>query len=242
MSKDVVGAVYKTSVGKKLIHQIASTIVNKNVYGGAAKNVATKFLRTNAFTTIVLVVVTSIPDFWRLLSGEISGPQFAKNIVILCGGFAGCAGGALAGAKLGSVLGGGAGLFGVIGGTLGGAAIGALTKAAADLIRKDDAELLMPIIQVALLQLSHDYMIQSEEEFKHCIQAIASERVIEPSLFRKLQKCKNDFERIKVAMDAFDYYFSVVIRDRRKVTLLGNQQLVLRAINELENYIPNEKI
>lgn len=242
MSKDVVDAVYKTSVGKELIHQIAAAIVEKNVYGGAAKNVVTKLLRTNALTTIALVVVTSIPDVWRLLSGQISGPQFAKNIVILCGGFAGCAGGAVAGAKIGASLGGGAaGPLGVVGGVLGGAAIGALTKAAADLIRKDDAELLMPILQVALLQLSHDYMIQSEEEFEHCIQAIANERVIEPSLFRKLQKCKDDFERVAVAMDAFDYYFSVIIRDRRKVALLGNQQYILDSVNKLENYIPAEE-
>ena len=116
-----------------------------------------------------------------------------------------------------------------------------MTKAAADLIRKDDAELLMPILQVALLQLSHDYMIQSEEEFEHCIQAIANERVIEPSLFRKLQKCKDDFERVAVAMDAFDYYFSVIIRDRRKVALLGNQQYILDSVNKLENYIPAEE-
>lgn len=242
MSKGVVDAVYKTNIGKELIHQIAAVVVEKNVYGGAAKNVVTKLLRTNALTTIVLVVVTSIPDVWRLLSGQISGPQFAKNIVILCGGFAGCAGGAVAGAKIGASLGGGAaGPLGVVGGVLGGAAIGALTKAAADLIRKDDAELLMPILQVALLQLSHDYMIQSEEEFEHCIQAIANERVIEPSLFRKLQKCKDDFERVAVAMEAFDYYFSVIIRDRRKVALLGNQQYILDSVNKLENYIPAEE-
>ena len=234
MSKGVVDAVYKTNVGKELIHQIAAVVVEKNVYGGAAKNVVTKLLRTNTLTAIALVVVTSIPDFWHLLSGQISGPQFAKNIAVLCGSFAGCAGGAIAGAKLGGAFG------GIAGGVIGSAA-GLLVKAAADIIRKDDAELLMPIIQVALLQLSHDYMIQSEEEFEHCIQAIANEQVIEPSLFYKLQKCKDDFERVNVAMDAFDYYFSVIIRDRKKVALLGNQQLVLSAINELENYIPNEK-
>lgn len=234
MSKGVVDAVYKTNVGKELIHQIAAVVVEKNVYGGAAKNVVTKLLRTNTLTAIALVVVTSIPDFWHLLSGQISGPQFAKNIAVLCGSFAGCAGGAIAGAKLGGAFG------GIAGGVIGSAA-GLLVKAAADKIRKDDAELLMPIIQVALLQLSHDYMIQSEEEFEHCIQAIANEQVIEPSLFYKLQKCKDDFERVNVAMDAFDYYFSVIIRDRKKVALLGNQQFVLSAINELENYIPNEK-
>lgn len=234
MSKGVVDAVYKTNVGKELIHQIAAVVVEKNVYGGAAKNVVTKLLRTNTLTAIALVVVTSIPDFWHLLSGQISGPQFAKNIAVLCGSFAGCAGGAIAGAKLGGAFG------GIAGGVIGSAA-GLLVKAAADKIRKDDAELLMPIIQVALLQLSHDYMIQSEEEFEHCIQAIANEQVIEPSLFYKLQKCKDDFERVNVAMDAFDYCFSVIIRDRKKVALLGNQQFVLSAINELENYIPNEK-
>lgn len=234
MSKDVVNAVYKTSIGKKLIHQIAAVVVDKkNVYGGAAKNVVTRLLRTNTLTAIVLGVVTSIPDFWHLLSGQISGPQFAKNIVILSGAFAG----AEIGATLGSVGGpGGSAVGGVIGGVVGGAA----SKATADKIRKDDAELLMPIIQVALLQLSHDYMIQSEDEFEHCIRAIANERVIEPSFFRKLQKCKDDFERVAVAMDAFEYYFSVIIRDRKKVVLFGNQQYILDSVNKIEDYIPVE--
>ena len=41
-------------------------------------------------------------------------------------------------------------------------------------------------------------------------------------------------------MNAFDYYFSVIIRDRKKVALLDNQQYILDSVNKLEKYIPIE--
>lgn len=229
MSKNGVDYVYKTEAGRKLIHQMVKALFGKEIYGAAAKNVATKFLRTNAITNTALLVVTSLPDAWHLVAGQITGPQFFKNLFVTGCSITGAGSGALLGAKVGA----GAGPAGMAGGMIGGLALGWASRKVADMIRKDDAERLLPLIQVAIVQLSHDYMIQTEEEFAYCTNLIANEGVISTSLFHRMQKCGNDFERVHVAMDAFDYYFSVTIRQRKKVLLAHNQQLMLDSINEI---------
>lgn len=234
VSKNGVDYLYKTEAGKKLIHQIVKDLFNKNIYGaaakGATKNAAIRFLRTNTITNISLMVVTSLPDTWHLISGHISGPQFFKNLFTTSGSIAGALGGGVLGARIGGSA---AGPIGFATGIVGGLALGWASKKIADMIRKDDAELLLPLIQVAILKLSHDYMIQTEDELNLCTGAIAQNNVINTDLFHKMHKCDNDFERVDVAVAAFDYYFSAIIRQRKTLKLRKNQQMLLNSINDI---------
>lgn len=230
VSKNGVDYVYKTEAGKKLIHQIVKALFNKEIYGAAAKNAATRFFRTNAISNTALIVVTSLPDAWHLIAGHISGPQFFKNLFTTSGSIAGALGGGVLGARIGGSA---AGPIGFATGIVGGLALGWASKKIADMIRKDDAELLLPLIQVAILKLSHDYMIQTEDELNLCTGAIAQNNVINTDLFHKMHKCDNDFERVDVAVAAFDYYFSAIIRQRKTLKLRKNQQMLLNSINDI---------
>ena len=97
------------------------------------------------------------------------------------------------------------------------------------------------LIKVALLWLSRDYMIQNEEEFNKCINAITSEGAIESKFIRAMYSIgkddNNDLLRVQIAYEKLEYYFGAVIRQRKTVCLMKNQQLLLDSINELSELI-----
>lgn len=221
--------IYKTKAGKKMIQNIVSPASGKAATSDAAKKTTSKLLKSSSILNTIFFVVTTLPDAWRfVVSKKISGPQFLKNLVVLGGSFAAGMGGMAVGLAAGGPVGSLAmGLVGTIGGEK-------ATKFIMDQVIKDDSEKLMPIIQVALLQLSHDYMIQTEEEFEHCMRAIASENVINQDFFYALHQCPNDFARVRFVMETLDYYFSVVVRERPKVRLSETQPMILRIINRIE--------
>lgn len=229
-AKESVDYVYQFDAGKELIHKLVKTLFNRNFYGGAAKNAATKFLRTNVIGNVVLVVVVSVPDAYHCLRNEMSVPQFVENMVV--------SGTSIAAGTLGAFLGSALGPAGMIGGGLAcGVGFAWTSKRIARYIRKDDTEKMYQLIRVALLWLSHDYMIQNEEEFNKCINAITNEGVIDSSFIRAMYSIgkdgDNDLLRVQIAYEKLEYFFGAVIRQRKTVCLLKNQKLLLDCINEL---------
>ena len=229
-AKSSIDAVYKVQIGKELIHNLSKSLWDKGIYGRASKQVATKFIRTNVITNLGVFVITSIPDTFFVIRGEISKPQFIKNLVVN--------GTSLAGGTLGAWLGACLGPYGMIGGGLAGGVIFNWTsKKIADSISKDDSEKMYELIKVALLHLSHDYMIQSEDEFQKCIEFIHQEKAIDTTFIRAMYSIgcddDNDFLRVQIAYEKLAYYFYAVIRQRKTVCLTNNQEKVLDAINEL---------
>lgn len=225
-SKKFVNAVYKTKIGQTLVHQIAKAGGGKAIHGAAAQNKVIKLFRSNAITYTAFIIVYSLPDMCRVFSRKISFAQFGKNIFVTICGVGGGAVGVAAG-----TFGGPVGSF--AGGLIGAESAQRAGKWIADKIVKDDAEKLLPYVQIALLQLSHEYMLQNEDEFEHCMRAINSEQAINQDLFYKLNKCPNDFDRVAIAMKELDYYFSVIVRERKKVQLLNNQQPILAYFKRL---------
>lgn len=231
-SKDVVNFVWQTDVGKKLIQQVAKNILQKNVSGGAAKQVVVKFLRTNAVTQLTLFIVTSVPDTWNLLRGRISGKQFFKNLVIN--------GTSLVGATVGAVLaarwGGWAAVSGAV---VGGGATGWATKKVADFIYKDDSERMQKIVKAAIVELSNDYLIQTEEEFDFCMNMIRVEGAINPDLFKCMYSAgmtdygEDDFLRANIAYRALEYYFGATVRNRKTLRLCDNQGTINKYVANL---------
>lgn len=230
-AKGSIDSIYKTKVGKKIIHKLAEAIVKKNITGAAAKNTVVKVLRTNAITNIALAVVSGIPDTTRMIGKKISGAQYIKNLVVSTSSIAGGTIGSLLGTAAGGPIG------GIAGGLITAAGTGWITKKIADKIRKDDAERMYELIKVALIQLSNDYMIQTEEEFLKCIDYIVSEKAIDTNLIRGMYSIgyddNNDFARIELAYMRLEYYFGVVIRQRKTFCLKKYQETLLENIDDM---------
>ena len=229
-AKSGIDSAYKVKIGKELIHKLSKSLWNKGIYGGASKQVATKFIRTNVIANLGVFVITTIPDTFFVIRGEISKPQLIKNLVVN--------GTSLVGGTLGAWLGACLGPYGMIGGGLaGGVIFGWASKKIADSISKDDSEKMYELIKVALLRLSHDYMIQSEDEFQKCIEVIHKEKVLDTTFIRAMYSIgcddDNDFLRVQIAYEKLAYYFYAVIRQRKTICLKNNQEKVLDAINEL---------
>ncbi len=93
------------------------------------------------------------------------------------------------------------------------------------------------LIKVALLWLSHDYMIQNKDEFNKCVNAITHEGAIDTTFIRAMysigKEDDDDMLRVQIAYEKLEYYFGAVIRQRKTVRLMRNQQLLLDCINEL---------
>lgn len=92
------------------------------IYGAAAANHASKLLRGNVATAIVVSGVLSVNDFSLLFSREISGVQAFKNLGKTASGVAGGSAGMWAGAAVGTAIFPGVGttVGGFVGGVVGG--------------------------------------------------------------------------------------------------------------------------
>lgn len=136
--KPVVTAAMKTSVGNQMLTKTASVIAGKQVAGVAARNVLTKAVRTNAVTSTVVFVGTTIPDAIKLCRGKISGREFAENTTANAAGVGGGWAGASAGAVIGSAICPGVGtvIGGIVGGIGGGIGASAGVKKVFSLFKK----------------------------------------------------------------------------------------------------------
>lgn len=223
ISKQGIDFIYKKG-GQGFIEKAASTLLGEKLEEHLAKNALVKVLRTNTVTNLGVFVVTSIPDTYRVLIGQISSKQFVKNLVVNASGLGGASLGMLAGSALGPA--------GLIGGALaGGLVFSWSTKKVADSISKDDAELMQELIRVALVELSNEYMIQSEEEFRNCIKAITVEKAIDTNLLRLMYSIgaehDNDELRVEIAKEKLEYYFQTTIRSRKTFLLTQGENKML---------------
>lgn len=229
--KDSVHGVYQYEMGQQLIHDIASGLFSKTLTGGAAKNVVTKLIRVNAITNAVLFIVTSVPDMYSyIIANEISGPQFIKNLVV-CGS-------SLAGATVGTLLGTRLGKIGAVaGGMIGGMAVGQLSKLVADTIHKDDSIHMQELIKIALLELSSEFLIQNEDEFREAMRCISIDKVIDTNLLRAMYavgvKDTDDVIHVELAKDILRDYFEIVARNRKKVRIFDKEKLILDVIDSI---------
>lgn len=233
-TKSAIDTIYTSQTGRDLINKLAKSLWDKGIYGVAAKSTAIKFVRTNIITNLAVFIVTSVPETFNLIQGKISRPQYIKNLVVTST--------SIIGGTLGSFLGAYLGPYGMIGGGLaGGAIFGWASKKVSNYICKDDSERMYELIKIALIQLIHDYMIQTEDEFQRCMDAICQDKIIDTNLIKVMYSIgaddNNDFLRVQVAYEKFEYYFYSIIRQRKVVCLKGNQEKVLNAIVDLGKQI-----
>lgn len=224
-------AALQTDTGKTLINNMAKTISGNAIHGAAARNVVVKYLRTNIITNLALTAVLSFPDTINSIAGKMSGKQFVKNLVVNVDSL----GGATIGFAVGSLL----GPWGATAGTIiGGFGGGWATKKIADKICRDDSDKMCDLVRLAMLQLSNDYLIASDAEFQRCIDMITADGAISSDLLKLMYSVgddKNDVIRVQLAYSRLEYYFSIVLRERKTLQLQNNQQIVLDNIEELGN-------
>lgn len=233
-SKNMVDGIYKTQVGKNIVHAVAKNVLNKSVFGCCAKNsakkiLATKVLGTNFVTNTVCLVVTSIPDAYRcFVANSISKPQFMKNLVVSSTGLAGATVGYFIGARFGS---------GAAGALIGGALLPYIGDKVIGIFHKEDSEKMQELVKIALLQLSSEYLLQSQDEFEDVIEIIANEKAIDTNMLRVMytvgQKDNNDEVRVELAKECLRYYFDCAARQKKTLHLIGKDEYLLRCINEL---------
>lgn len=231
-SESAVNTIYSSPAGKELVNNLAKTLWDKGIYGAAAKSTTIRFVRTNVIANLAVFIVTSVPETISLIQGKISRPQYIKNLVVTST--------SIIGGTLGSFLGAYLGPYGMIGGGLaGGAIFGWASKKLSNYICKDDSERMYELIKIALIQLSHDYMIQTEDEFQRCMDAICQDKIIDTNLIKVMYSIgaddNNDFLRVQVAYEKFEYYFFSIIRQREDIKLRKEQKQeeVLNAIDDL---------
>ena len=147
-----------------------------SIYGAAAVNHLSKFLRGIAVTAIATTVVLSAADFVRMFNGRMSGAQVFKNFTVTAAGvvggtagwFGGRAAGAWMGAKVGTLFGpGGTVAGGIIGGLLGSLGVGAAASKGAAVVLdefiEDDAKGMLAIMKKVFGDLCAEYLLTRNE-------------------------------------------------------------------------------
>ena len=125
------------------------------------------------------------------------------------------------------------------GAVVGGGAVGWASKKVADFIHKDDSERMQKIVKAAIVELSNDYLIQTEEEFDFCMKMIKSEGAINPDLFKcmysagKTDDGEDDFLRASIAYNSLEYYFGATARYRKTLHLNKNQATIDKYVESL---------
>lgn len=238
-SKHIVNAVWESEAGKKLITNMANQILHRSdLKGGAAKQVCVRYFRTSAVAQVTLFVVQSIPDTIEMLRGRISKAQFVSNLVVGSSTLIGTTVGAALAYRWGKN-----GWASFVGGLIGGETSRWASKKITEIFHKDDSVKMQKIIKVAMIELSNDYLIQSQTEFDDCIRAIRADGAINTNLLRIMYSAgkgdnndsDDDLLRARIAYKSLEYYFDAVIRNRKTVHIKDKQSLLVNQIIDLGN-------
>jgi tetratricopeptide (TPR) repeat protein len=145
------------------------------IYGAAAMSNVSKLLRGNVVTGVVTTLVLSSGDMTQLIRGRMSGGQFFKNVTTTAAGVAGGAGGYTIGAGIGTAIFPGVGtvLGGLVGGFLAGSAASSASQKTLDNIIEDDNDVILKIVESALMALAVDYLL-SEHEIQLTLEQLQS--------------------------------------------------------------------
>lgn len=199
-----------------------------NIYGAAAANHASKLLRGNVATAIVVSSVLSIDDFCMLFTREISGVQAFKNIGKTVSGVAGGSAGLWAGAAVGTAIFPGVGttVGGLVGGMVGGLSASFAAGKGLDACIDDDSKDLGKILEKTFAELANDYLL-SEAEAKS---AIAEFKVLDiAKLMRSMQASA---DKPAYAIATWTPFIEEQVRCRKKIILPTEDELAT-AIRDL---------
>lgn len=228
-SKSAIHVFYSSPAGKEVIHKIACMVCEKQVYGVAARNVVVKFVRTNVMVNTVMILVNTVPDFLKFMDNRISWKELTLSITHSVTGLAAFVIGTRLGAqipapapvKVGLSL-----LTGVVSSLTASEIISRLFKNNQE---KKEYEL----IQMAVRELSQDYMIIDEEEFDRCIGEIQKREIINEDFIAHIRARQTEGEQRAYVYTRLKSCFAYVIQ-KRKTLEIPDEQQILEEINEIE--------
>ncbi len=218
------------SMGSKATHFLANGLRSSGkIYGAAAVNNVSKILRGNIVTGIATTVVMSVPDFYRMFNGKMSGAQVFKNVAKtgagVAGGVAGWMGGAATGVAVGSavpivgtVVGGIVG--GLIGSFAGGSAGSKVAEVVLDEFIEDDANEMMEIVEEVFGNLAFDYLL-NEKEAQKAINKFSKKDI--PQLLMDMY-ASND--RKQYITKKLENIIIPIVKERLKIKLPTNQEII----------------
>ena len=239
-SKSVMIEFYQTPLGKDLIHKAAALIAKKQIYGGAARNVAIKFFRTNILTNAAFILVNTVPDFWAFMNNRKSWKELTISIASSISGL----GAFLIGSKLGAKIPGPAPLkviLSMLGGTL--AALAA-SDIIARVFKTEKEKKEYDLIQEVVKELSEDYMLIDENEFDQCMDEIQRREIINADFIEHIRARDTDEERKAYIYTKLKSCFFDVIKKRKKIAMPSTEEYI-ETINEIsvsEEEILNENM
>ena len=95
------------------------------------------------------------------------------------------------------------------------------------------------IVKAAIVELSNDYLLQTEEEFDFCMNMIKVEGAINIDLFKcmysagQMDDGEDDFLRANIAYRTLEYYFGATVRNRKTLRLCNNQSTINKYVDSL---------
>ncbi|MFQ3632810.1 hypothetical protein [Roseiflexus sp.] len=200
------------------------------VYGAAAVNHVAKLVRSNIITSTITITLMTAPDVYHAaIAQNISWSQFTKNLAVNISGVTTSVGGWFAGAAAGAAIGSvvpviGTAVGGVIGGLagslLGGTAGTIGAKAILDNLVEDDAARMIRLLQSAIEELAHDYLL-SKQEIEELVTEV-TRQVSETwlrDMYRAGSATNSDDDRKRFAYNYFDTTCQRIVAKRPKVTL-----------------------
>ncbi len=238
-SKSVMIEFYQTPLGKDIIHKAASFIAQKQIYGGAARNVAIKFFRTNILTNVAFILVNTVPDFWAFMNNRKSWKELTISIASSISGF----GAFLIGSKLGAKIPGPAPLK-IIVSMLGGI-LAALT--ASDIINRifktEKEKKEYDLIQTVIKELCNDYMLINEDEFDLCMNEIQRRDIINSNFIEHIRARDSEEKKKSYIYKKLKLCFENIISKRKTIVIPSTAEYIkeIEKINISEEDILNEK-
>ncbi len=231
---------YQTPLGKEMIHKAAALIAKKQIYGGAARNVAIKFFRTNVLTNATFILVNTVPDFWDFMNNRKSWKELTVSIASSISGL----GAFLIGSKLGAKIPAPGPLkvvLSMLGGTL--AALAA-SDIIARIFKTKEEKKEYDLIQEVVKDLSEDYMLIDEEEFDQCMSEIQKREVINANFIEHIRVRNSDDEKKAYIYTKLKSCFFDIIKRRKQVVTPSAEEYVetINKINVSEDDILKENV
>lgn len=215
-------------IAQKMGYKTVQTIVNSirtmagktAISGTVAMKQLSKIFRNNVVSSIITLVVFSVPDTYNLLKKRLSAAQYTKNMLSLVGTIATAGSGTVAasvaatkiGAVTGTTIAPGIGTaIGIAGGLAGGVAGGVAIKALGDYIKEDDTVILSRLFNAVVENLIYEYML-SESEINELIKELNTITAKEfKELFTVVMAIR---KQEKIIEDYLRHYFEKIIRKR----------------------------
>lgn len=229
----VVGNLYGSSVGHRVIDSLASYSAGTALSSAGAVAQVSSLLRTNVISGAVTAAILTAPDFYRaIFAKSISWQQLTKNMAVNIASIAGGTGGwlvcAAIGASAGSVIPGPGtavgGLVGGIAGAFAGSTVATrIARKGLDKIRPDDAQLMIDVCQKAAVKLCVDYML-SEDEAALLIEAM-QKQISRKWLMSLYASGSNDYERLKWCYSDLEHHAFDIARKRQHLSTPDNDEL-----------------